>query len=119
MGSEDIDSGEDSQSHEGDSSDSKDGGPSSGGQGGAEGSEDDEDEVGDLSWEAVMAAVQGGGSDDDAEDAVAPSGHSRLTPDAQPEPLPKKAMRGKPRKSFRTVAAKQKSSQLGKRTRQS
>lgn len=125
MGSEDIDSGEGSQSDEDDSGDSEDGGLINGRQAGAEGSEGDEDEVGDLSWEAVMAAVQGGGSDDDAEEAVAASGHSRPTPDAEPETLPK-AMRGKPRNSLRTVAtgrlgkaAKQKTSQLGKRSRQS
>lgn len=126
MGSEDIYSGEGSQSHDDDNSESEVGGPSSGRQGGAEGSEGDEDEVGDLSWEAVMAAVQGGGSDDDAEEAVPASGHTKHTSDAELENLPKKAMRGKSRKSLRTVAAGQlgkaaehKSSQLGKRSRRS
>ena len=125
MGSEGIDSGEESQSSEDEGSDSEDGRVSpSGKQGNAEGSEEEEDEVGDLSWEAVMAAVQGGGSDDNDEDgqdepkAVTAAGH------AEPKPLPLKTVQSKSGKSFRAAAggkhrqiSKQTPSQLGKRSR--
>lgn len=135
MGSEDIDSGTGSQSDEAASGSEDDGVGPSDRQHAAEGSadEEDEDEVGDLSWEAVMAAVQGGGSDDDGEDeleavdAAAHNGHA----DAEPEAMPKQAIQGKPRKSFRASAAgkqgkaagkqgkavSKKSSKLGKRCR--
>ena len=72
MGSEDIDSGEVSQSEDGaEGQDADSLGPS--GKHSADSqapseSVDRGDEVGDLSWEAVMAAVQGGGSDDEAEE---------------------------------------------------
>lgn len=123
MGSQDINSGEEGQSDDDEDSDIGGGGPGSG-QVDAEGSEEDEDEVGDLSWEAVMAAVQGGGSDreDDGEDepeAVA------AAEQAEPGPFPVNAVQGKLRKSFCAAAAgkhgkavKQPSSQLGKRPRQ-
>ena len=128
VGSKDIDSGNGSQSDEDQGSDSEDGsvGPS-GKQDGVEGSEEDNDEVGDLSWEAVMAAVQGGGSDDDGEDeveAVAAAGHSGHA-DAEPIALPKKAVQGKPRQSFHAApdgkhgkAVNKQSPKLGKRSRQ-
>ncbi|KAL3138740.1 Nuclear/nucleolar GTPase 2 [Trebouxia sp. C0010 RCD-2024] len=123
VGSQDINSGEEGQSDDDEDSDIGGGGPGSG-QVDAEGSEEDEDEVGDLSWEAVMAAVQGGGSDreDDGEDepeAVA------AAEQAEPGPFPVNAVQGKLRKSFCAAAAgkhgkavKQPSSQLGKRPRQ-
>ena len=126
VGSEDIDSGKDNQSDENEGSDSEDGGvgPSEK-QEGADSSEEDNDEVGDLSWEAVMAAVQGGGSDGDGEDeleAVAAARHSEHA-DAEPVALHNKATQD--RKSFRTAAAgkhgkaiNKKASELGKRSRQ-
>lgn len=128
VGSEDIDSGNGSQSEQDGGSDSEDGGVGPRDtQDSAEGSEEDADEVGDLSWEAVMAAVQGGGSDDDGEDeleAVAAAGHSGRA-DAESIALPKKAVQDKPRKSFRTAVAgkygkavHKQSSKLGKRARQ-
>ena len=132
VGSEDIDSGEGSQSDEGEGSANEDGcaGPSDRQDDAENSEEDDEDEVGDLSWEAVMAAVQGGGSDDDDDDggdelkAVAAAAHNGHA-DAEPEALPKQAVKAKPRKSFRALAAgkqgkaaNKKSSKLGKRSRQ-
>ena len=82
MGSQDIDSGADSEAgfdsetgfeSEGDSEPDSQGGSQAGAaqpslNGAA--SESDEEDVGDLSWEAVMAAVQGGGSDHEGEEAV-------------------------------------------------
>ena len=129
VGSEDIDSGEGSQSGEDEGSDKEDGnvGSERDREDGAEGSEQDEDEVGDLSWEAVMAAVQDGGSDVDDKDeleAVAAAVHSGQS-DVEPVPLPAKALHGKPRKKFRTAvtgkhskAVNQKFSKVGKRPRQ-
>lgn len=123
VGSQDIDSGEEGRSDDAEDSDSGGGGPGSG-QVDAEGSEEDEDEVGDLSWEAVMAAVQDGGSDreDDEEDQPETVAASKQ---AGPEPSPVKAVRGNPRKGLSAAGggkhgkgAKQPSSQLGKRPRQ-
>ncbi len=72
VGSEDIDSGEVSQSEDGaegqDGDSARPSGRHSADSQAASESDDGEDEVGDLSWEAVMAAVQGGGSDDEAEE---------------------------------------------------
>jgi len=72
VGSEDIDSGEVSQSEDGaegqDADSDRLNGEDSADSQAASGIDDGEDEVGDLSWEAVMAAVQGGGSDDEAEE---------------------------------------------------
>jgi len=68
VGSEDIDSGEVSQSEDGAEGQDGDSARPSGRHSADSESDDGEDEVGDLSWEAVMAAVQGGGSDDEAEE---------------------------------------------------
>ena len=124
MGSEDIDSGEESQSDDDEDSESGEASPGlSKGQDDAEGSDEEEDEVGDLSWEAVMAAVQGGGSDrdDDGEDEPEVVAAAKQ---AETESLPVKAVQGKPKKSFHAAPAgkhgkaTKQSSQLGKRPRQ-
>lgn len=70
-GSEDIDSGSDSEAgfdSEADSEAEEDAEPHGKDDGAAS---SDEDDVGDLSWEAVMAAVQGGGSDAEEEELPA------------------------------------------------
>ena len=72
VGSEDIDSGEVSQSEDGaegqDADSARPSGKHSADSQAASETDDGEDGVGDLSWEAVMAAVQGGGSGDEAEE---------------------------------------------------
>lgn len=70
MGSQDIDSGYDSEAgfdSEADAdSDCDSQAEAAQPSGASPASESDEEDVGDLSWEAVMAAVQGEGSDHDA-----------------------------------------------------
>ena len=44
---------------------------------------DGDDDVGDLSWEAVMAAMQDGGSDAEAEEEQQPDDHSLNPLDAK------------------------------------
>ena len=127
VGSEDIDSGEESSSGRDDGSDREgDGAGPSESTAHADASKEEEDEVGDLSWEAVMAAVQGGGSDDDADEQEIEPAPAAGLEQAQPtSPLPKTtrikatkqsiAAAGSSRKKVQK--SKQRSSQLGKRQR--
>ena len=89
----------------------------------AAGSDEGEDEVGDLSWEAVMAAVQGGGSDDEAEDEQGLGSGSHEADAA--EPLPRLVPQQTPQKTSspqlirkQPAAPAQRKSKLGKRPRQ-
>jgi len=127
VGSEDIDSGEVSQSDDAEQSDADSAGPS-GDQDAAQAAEDSDDgadEVGDLSWEAVMAAVQGGGSGDEAdeeEEAAAQAGSAAADDiEALPQSRPQlKARKSSDSKRARKQGAvpSQRKSQLGKRPRQ-
>ena len=149
VGSEDIDSGEDSDGSDDEDSagsaasedaasqqdlvdrqaaghsGSGDDGAAAGDDGAAAG--DDDDEVGDLSWEAVMAAMQGGGSDAEAEEEQ----EQEQPDDNSPQPddvkvSQQKLASNKPRvrsvrqKGKQNVQAKvsKRTSQLGKRPRQ-
>lgn len=124
MGSEDIDSGEVSQSgDEAEGSDADSASPSRDLDGAAAGSDEGEDEVGDLSWEAVMAAVQGGGSDDEAEEEQGLGSGSHEADAA--EPLPRLVPQQKSQRTSssqldrrQSAVPAQRKSRLGKRPRQ-
>ncbi len=126
MGSEDIDSGEVSQSEDGAESQDGDSTRPSGNADSQATSESDggEDEVGDLSWEAVMAAVQGGGSDDEAEEEQE-AGVSADIVDETLDLPPQKVSEQKSSRGIKTQSRKQPAtssqrgrSRLGKRPRQ-
>ena len=145
VGSEDIDSGDDSDASEQEDSEASAAGEDAASQqdlaerqeagnssndddddGDAAGGDDDDD-AGDLSWEAVMAAMQGGGSDAEAEEEP----EQQQPDDNSPQPddvkfsLQKRAS-NKPKvhsvrqKGKQSVQAKasNRTSQLGKRPRQ-
>lgn len=125
MGSEDIDSGEVSQSGSKAAGSDADSASSSRDLDGAAagGSDEGEDEVGDLSWEAVMAAVQGGGSDDEAEEEQGLGSGSREADAAEPLPrlVPQQESQrtSSPQLNRRQSAVPaQRKSRLGKRPRQ-
>ena len=128
MGSEDIDSGEVSQSEDGaegqDADSARPSGKHSADSQAASETDDGEDEVGDLSWEAVMAAVQGGGSDDEAEEEQE-AGFSADMADETLELLPQKVSEQKSSRVIKMQGRKQPvspsqrgRSHLGKRPRQ-
>ena len=124
MGSEDIDSGEVSQSEDGaKGQDADNAHPSADSQAASE-TDDGEDEVGDLSWEAVMAAVQGGGSDAEAEEEQEAAFSADMA-DETHELLPQKVSEQKSSRVMKIQGRKQPAassqrerSHLGKRPRQ-
>ncbi len=128
MGSEDIDSGEVSQSEDGaegqDADSARPSGKHSANSQAASECDDGEDEVGDLSWEAVMAAVQGGGSDDEAEEEQEAGVSADIVDDSVELPL-QKVSEQKSSRVIKTQSRKQPAtssqrgrSHLGKRPRQ-
>ena len=124
MGSEDIDFGEVSQSEDGAKGQDADSAHTSADSQAASETDDGGDEVGDLSWEAVMAAVQGGGSDAEAEEeqeAAFPADKA----DETHELLPQKVSEQKSSRVMKIQGRKQPAassqrerSHLGKRPRQ-
>ena len=129
MGSEDIDSGEVSQSgddaegSDAEGSDADSAIPSRDLDDAAAGSDEGEDEVGDLSWEAVMAAVQGGGSDDEADEEQGLGSGSHVADAAEPLPrlVPQQTSQRTPSPQLnkkQSAAPAQRKSRLGKRSRQ-
>lgn len=124
VGSEDIDSGEVSQSEDGAKGQDADSAHTSADSQAASETDDGEDEVGDLSWEAVMAVVQGGGSDAEAEEeqeAAFPADKA----DETHELLPQKVSQQKSSRVMKIQGRKQPAassqrerSHLGKRPRQ-